>query len=166
MVSRKLVIIARTCVLAISPPKFLPVIALRQLRQRAILHVLNRQMITRLIHPSGRQLHFLRKFVGSNNIDLMPIVVFGGETTPFVDRPVRKPTVGPGERIPDPSVKPPSLFLHHQLQAVRTSLPHSDPVFPPRKRGKNRSVILIFHQIIHSFVIAFNREIQFFIMPK
>ena len=136
VVSRKLVIVARTCVLAVSPPKLLPVATLRQFRQRAVLHVLNRQVITGLIHPGCRQFHLFRQFVGSNDIDLMPVVVFGGETMPLVDRSIRKPAVGPGECIPDPSVKPPGLFLYYQFQTVRTPFAHSNPVFPACKRGK------------------------------
>ena len=89
----------------------------------------------------------------------MAIIIFGWETAPFVHTTVRKPAVRPGQRITDPTGKASGLFLGHQLHAIRTTISHTNPLFPVRIIRTDRNAVFIFYQIIHPLEISFHGKI-------
>ena len=159
MVGRKLIIITLVIIIFTSPiPPERSFSRLVQMVTRIIIFQWQCCIITRRISPGSRQLYFFGEFMHDNNIQFMPIVVTGRIAPAFIY--FVKLAICPRQRIPDPSGCFSCLLTNHKLHSVSTPFTGSHLIFPWNGWRNQTITILIFQQVVHPFIITFNRKIQ------
>ena len=112
--------------------------------------------VARGVGPRRRQLHPLGKAVGEDDVQLVAVVVLGGEAAPAVN--LVEPPVGPREGVGQPTREAPRRLACHQLHAVRAPLAHRHLLLPRHGGGQEGIAVLVVEQVEHPLVVALDGE--------
>ena len=112
--------------------------------------------------PADAGIDFVGELVGGDEAHIVPTVVLGWEYSAAVQllsgAVEQAVSVTPG--VTNPAGELADVLLSKELDAVRPSTAHAHLVFPALRATPERSTVLVFEQVVHIFVIAFDGEVD------
>ena len=111
--------------------------------------------------PADAGIDFVGELVGGDEAHIVPAVVLGWEHPAVVQllTGTVEEAVGVAPSVANPASELANILLSKELDAVRPSTAHAHLVLPALRAAPERGSVLIFEQVVHIFVIAFDGEV-------
>ena len=112
--------------------------------------------------PGEAGIEAVGELVGQHKADVVPPVVFGRErlaVVQFLSRAVEE-TVGMAPSVAKPAGESAEALLGKEFYAVGPAATHANLLFPSLRAAPERSAVLVFKQIVHILVVAFDGEVE------
>ena len=112
--------------------------------------------------PGEAGIEAVGELVGQHKADVVPAVVFGRERLAVVQLLSRavEEAVGMAPCVAEPASQPTEVFLGKEFYAVGPSPTHAHLLFPSLRAAPERGAVLVFKQIVHILVVAFDGEVE------